>query len=143
VSAWDGGFRTGSARVARTAREISAVIIVKSHGKRFVFSVKRCSMKFVLDCISFWRADAKPTWPEWRARREWERRERRIVHKVKTEWIFSGTVRGDNGAMQDAGFLRSPYPMRRAQALRYFARQTPNAKILHIDDKNKIITYSF
>jgi hypothetical protein len=80
---------------------------------------------------------------EWLDRKANERALRIIVHRVKTEWIFSGTVRNENGSMQDAGFLRSPYPMRRAQALKYFAKQFPRASIMHIDDKNKIITYTF
>lgn len=66
-----------------------------------------------------------------------------IVHKVKTEWLFSGTVRNENGFMQDAGYLRSPTKMNRAQALKYFARAFPRGNILHVDDKNKIITYSY
>lgn len=72
-----------------------------------------------------------------------ERRLHHIIHKSKTEWIFSGTVRNENGVMQDAGFLRSPHPMRRAQALKYFAKAFPRANMIHVDDKNKIITYSF
>ena len=80
---------------------------------------------------------------QWVDEREQARRLRHIVHKTKTEWVFSAVVRNDKGAMQDGGYLRSPHPMRRAQALRYFAKNFPNARILHIDDKNKIVTYSF
>ena len=71
------------------------------------------------------------------------RAERHIIHKAKTEWIFSGTVRNENGVIQDAGYLRSPRLMNRKQALKYFRREFPRATVLHIDDKNKIVTYIF
>jgi hypothetical protein len=80
---------------------------------------------------------------QWLDERYNKKRERHIVHKVKTEWIFSGTVRNEQGVIQDAGYLRSPKLMRRAQALKYFRREFPRATVLHIDDKNKIITYMF
>jgi hypothetical protein len=83
------------------------------------------------------------TFAEWIDACETNYRERRIVHKAKTEWIFSGTMRNENGVIQDAGYLRSPKPMNRARALKYFRREFPRATVLHIDDKNKIITYMF
>src|SRR4051812_22186464 len=82
-------------------------------------------------------------WNEWLDERYNAKREQHIIHNVKTEWIFSGTVRNENGVIQDAGYLRSPSKMNRRQALAYFRREFPRAVPLHIDDKNKIITYSF
>lgn len=83
------------------------------------------------------------TFSEWQQKRQALRAEHFIVHKLKSEWLFSGTIRNENGVTQDAGYLRSPTKMNRAQALKYFARAFPRGNILHVDDKNKIITYSF
>ena len=80
---------------------------------------------------------------DWWIDRRDAHRSRVIVHKAKTEWIFSGTVRNENGVIQDAGYLRSPKLMNRKQALKYFRREFPRAVVLHIDDKNKIVTYMF
>lgn len=84
-------------------------------------------------------------WLEWqnaRAIRHNKRAESYIVNRVKTEWLFSGVSRDDHGFYSDAGFTRSPHPMNRAQALRYFSRLHPLAVVNHIDDKNKIITFT-
>jgi hypothetical protein len=107
----------------------------------------------MIPIIVFWRAlfyyvtsrrlAPERTFADWIESCDRERRERHIVHKSKTEWIFSGTVRNENGVIQDAGYLRSPKLMRRAQALKYFRREFPRATVLHIDDRNKIITYMF
>ena len=96
--------------------------------------------------FEFWLWSFSPTdvgFDQWAQDRANARALHHIIHKSKTEWIFSGTVRNERGAMQDAGYLRSPVKMRRAKALRYFARQFPRASIIHVDDKNKIITYIF
>lgn len=69
-------------------------------------------------------------------------REHFIIHKRKTQWIFSGTSRTAAGFRNDEGFVRSPKEMNRAQALRYFRRNFSKlAEVLHVDDRNKIITY--
>lgn len=65
-----------------------------------------------------------------------------IIHKVKTEWIFSGVCQDERGFFSDIGIERSPKKFNRAQALRYYHRQYPKAVIKHIDDANKIITYA-
>ena len=65
-----------------------------------------------------------------------------IIHKVKTEWIFSGVRQDEKGFFSDIGIERSPKRFNRAQALRYYHRQYPKAVIKHIDDANKIITYA-
>jgi len=105
-------------------------------------------MRLFLDFLAFLFASRDPatdheTFGEFADKREQARRLHHIVHKAKTEWLFSGTIRSDNGVISDGGFLRSPYAMRRAQALDYFVRTFPHGKIVHVDDKNKIITYSF
>ena len=101
----------------------------------------------ILRALFYWltsrRIAPETSFAMWLDIAENERRERIIVHKVKTEWIFSGTVRNDKGAMQDAGYLRSPDRKNRKQALRYFARMFPRGNLIHVDDKNKIIKYTF
>lgn len=64
-----------------------------------------------------------------------------IIHRKKTEWIFSGVDRGTFGT-RDMGFTRSPRLMNRAQAHRYLRNWYPQATIIHVDDRHKVITYS-
>jgi len=71
-----------------------------------------------------------------------EMREHFIVHKLKTEWIFSGVRQDDKGYFSEIGIIRSGKKLNRAQAIRYTVNHFPRATIKHIDDRNKIITYA-
>lgn len=95
--------------------------------------------------LIFWWVRTQVWWSirhERRTSRGLARAEKYIIHRHKTEWLFSGVTRDANGFYSDAGFTRSPRSMNRAQALRYFRRFNPNATLNHVDDKNKIITFT-
>lgn len=59
----------------------------------------------------------------------------------KYEWIFSGVIQGQNNALADAGYFRSPRRMSKSQAIRYVRDIVPRATVTHVDDVNKIVTY--
>lgn len=65
-----------------------------------------------------------------------------IIHKIKTEWIYSGVRQDDRGYFSDIGIVRSTRKLNRAQALSEFQTLFPKGVIKHIDDANKIITYA-
>lgn len=68
-------------------------------------------------------------------------RENFIVNKVRTRWMFSGVIRGPNGVRTDAGVVSPSAMMNKREALKAFAEVNPNARVVHVDDRNKIITY--
>jgi len=66
---------------------------------------------------------------------DWRERNR------KYSWIFSGVIQGQNNALADGGYFRSPRKMSRDQAIRYVRDVVPRATITHVDDLNKIVSY--
>jgi len=72
---------------------------------------------------------------------EFERAEEYVIHKLKTQWFFSGVIRNNQGT-RDLGVLPSAEIMNRKQALKWLHENFADVTILHIDDRNKIITYA-
>lgn len=79
---------------------------------------------------------------EWSQRRFLQVSEHFIVHKLKTQWIYSGVRQDEKGFFSDIGIVRSTRKLNRAQALREYQTMFPKGVIKHIDDANKIITYA-
>lgn len=86
-------------------------------------------MKIIVTLVREWMKSIRVQFLVWHA-----------IHWKKYTWIVSGVKLGANNVRSDTGFIRL-HNFRRAEVIAAVRDSYPGAVILHIDDRNKIVTY--